>query len=86
MLADLNRVDFANVQEQASWVCGCDMDTVNKLEESFKATLQQQVYLLAFSVCAFCLCVRITKPQKYLFISFLCGRTGLVVARHFSVY
>ena len=43
MLADLNRVDFANVQEQASWVCGCDLDTVSKLEESFKATLQQQV-------------------------------------------
>lgn len=45
MLADLNRVDFANVQEQASWVCGCDMNTVNKLEESFKSTLQQQASL-----------------------------------------
>ena len=43
MLADLNRVDFVAVQEQASWVCGCDMNTVNKLEESFKSTLQQQV-------------------------------------------
>ncbi|KAG1703687.1 MHC class II regulatory factor RFX1 [Nymphon striatum] len=42
MLADLNRVDFHNVQEQASWVCQCDDITVQKLEEDFKATLQQQ--------------------------------------------
>ena len=41
MLADLNRVDFSNVQEQASWVCGCDLATVTRLEESFKTTLQQ---------------------------------------------
>ena len=45
MLADLNRVDFTNVQEQASWVCGCDLGTVTRLEESFKATLQQQASL-----------------------------------------
>ncbi|KAK7082837.1 Transcription factor rfx3 [Halocaridina rubra] len=42
MLADLNRVDFHNVQEQASWVCQCDADLVDRLEEDFKATLQQQ--------------------------------------------
>ena len=85
MLADLNRVDFTNVQEQvtlspasrllppascllapspcllppapcllppasftyscpcpqASWVCGCDEAVVSRLEESFKATLEQ---------------------------------------------
>ncbi|KAI4822008.1 hypothetical protein KUCAC02_007576 [Chaenocephalus aceratus] len=35
MLSDLNRVDFANVQEQASWVC-------RRLEQDFKLTLQQQ--------------------------------------------
>ncbi|XP_050710718.1 DNA-binding protein RFX2-like [Eriocheir sinensis] len=42
MLADLNRVDFHNVQEQASWVCQCDVALVDRLEEDFKATLQQQ--------------------------------------------
>ncbi|XP_038025058.1 DNA-binding protein RFX2 isoform X11 [Anas platyrhynchos] len=42
MLSDLNRVDFANVQEQASWVCQCEEGTVQKLEQDFKLTLQQQ--------------------------------------------
>lgn len=42
MLADLNRVDFANVQEQASWVCQCDDSLVQRLESEFKNTLQQQ--------------------------------------------
>ncbi|KAL8177506.1 UNVERIFIED_CONTAM: DNA-binding protein rfx2 [Gekko kuhli] len=42
MLSDLNRVDFANVQEQASWVCQCEEGLVQKLEQDFKMTLQQQ--------------------------------------------
>uniref|UniRef100_A0A670ZKK7 Regulatory factor X2 n=1 Tax=Pseudonaja textilis TaxID=8673 RepID=A0A670ZKK7_PSETE len=42
MLSDLNRVDFANVQEQASWVCQCEEGLVQKLEHDFKVTLQQQ--------------------------------------------
>ncbi|GFR24970.1 DNA-binding protein RFX2 [Trichonephila clavata] len=42
MMADLNRVDFHNVQEQASWVCQCDENTVQRLEQDFKLTLQQQ--------------------------------------------
>lgn len=42
MLMDLNRVDFANVQEQASWVCQCDDAVVQQLEQDFKKTLQQQ--------------------------------------------
>uniref|UniRef100_A0A8C8RQD4 DNA-binding protein RFX2 n=1 Tax=Pelusios castaneus TaxID=367368 RepID=A0A8C8RQD4_9SAUR len=42
MLSDLNRVDFANVQEQASWVCQCEERMVQKLEQDFKLTLQQQ--------------------------------------------
>ncbi|KAM9094302.1 DNA-binding protein RFX2 isoform X4 [Sminthopsis crassicaudata] len=42
MLSDLNRVDFANVQEQASWVCQCEESMVQKLEQDFKLTLQQQ--------------------------------------------
>ncbi|XP_051993041.1 MHC class II regulatory factor RFX1-like isoform X1 [Xyrauchen texanus] len=42
MLSDLNRVDFTNVQEQASWVCGCEDGVVQRLEQDFKLTLQQQ--------------------------------------------
>ncbi|KAL5250321.1 hypothetical protein ACHWQZ_G016160 [Mnemiopsis leidyi] len=42
MLADLNRVDFTNVQEQASWVCGCSDAAVAELEKSFKGALEQQ--------------------------------------------
>ncbi|XP_042899595.1 DNA-binding protein RFX2 isoform X2 [Parasteatoda tepidariorum] len=42
MMADLNRVDFHNVQEQASWVCQCEETTVQRLEQDFKLTLQQQ--------------------------------------------
>uniref|UniRef100_A0A673JFT7 DNA-binding protein RFX2 n=1 Tax=Sinocyclocheilus rhinocerous TaxID=307959 RepID=A0A673JFT7_9TELE len=42
MLSDLNRVDFANVQEQASWVCQCDESVVQRLEQDFKVTLQEQ--------------------------------------------
>ncbi|XP_032163576.1 DNA-binding protein RFX2 isoform X2 [Mustela erminea] len=42
MLSDLNRVDFANVQEQASWVCQCEESMVQRLEQDFKLTLQQQ--------------------------------------------
>ncbi|KAG8185612.1 hypothetical protein JTE90_023311 [Oedothorax gibbosus] len=42
MMADLNRVDFHNVQEQASWVCQCEESVVQRLEQDFKLTLQQQ--------------------------------------------
>nr|XP_046262262.1 MHC class II regulatory factor RFX1 isoform X7 [Scatophagus argus] len=42
MLSDLNRVDFTNVQEQASWVCQCEDLVVQRLEQDFKMTLQQQ--------------------------------------------
>ncbi|XP_056131549.1 DNA-binding protein RFX2 isoform X2 [Lampris incognitus] len=42
MLSDLNRVDFTNVQEQASWVCQCEESVVQRLEQDFKMTLQQQ--------------------------------------------
>ncbi|CAG5133769.1 unnamed protein product [Candidula unifasciata] len=41
MLTDLNRVDFTNVQEQASWVCQCEDSLVQQLEQDFKATLKQ---------------------------------------------
>ncbi|KAG9262654.1 MHC class II regulatory factor RFX1 [Astyanax mexicanus] len=42
MLNDLNRVDFTNVQEQASWVCVCEERVVQQIEQDFKLTLQQQ--------------------------------------------
>ncbi|XP_066516908.1 MHC class II regulatory factor RFX1 isoform X2 [Hoplias malabaricus] len=42
MLNDLNRVDFTNVQEQASWVCACEERVVQRIEQDFKTTLQQQ--------------------------------------------
>uniref|UniRef100_A0A1B0BJZ2 RFX-type winged-helix domain-containing protein n=1 Tax=Glossina palpalis gambiensis TaxID=67801 RepID=A0A1B0BJZ2_9MUSC len=42
MLNDLNRVDFHNVQEQAAWVCQCEPTVVQRLENDFKAALQQQ--------------------------------------------
>ncbi|XP_045475337.1 transcription factor RFX3 isoform X3 [Harmonia axyridis] len=42
MLADLNRVDFNSVREQASWVCQCENDILARFESDFKLTLQQQ--------------------------------------------
>ncbi|XP_030369322.1 DNA-binding protein RFX2 isoform X2 [Scaptodrosophila lebanonensis] len=42
MLSDLNRVDFHNVQEQAAWVSQCAPSVVQRLENDFKAALQQQ--------------------------------------------
>ena len=41
MISDLNRVDFKNVQEQASWVCQCDDSIVDQIEISFKSLLQE---------------------------------------------
>lgn len=42
MISDLNRVDFKNVQEQAAWVCNCDDEVVEQIEQSFKSLLQQE--------------------------------------------
>ncbi|XP_049866348.1 DNA-binding protein RFX2-like isoform X2 [Pectinophora gossypiella] len=40
MLADLNRVDFRVVREQAAWACSCtSAATAHRLEADFKATL-----------------------------------------------
>lgn len=36
MIADLNKVDFRNVQEQALWLAPCDDEMVRKVEQSFK--------------------------------------------------
>ncbi|KAF7255960.1 hypothetical protein EG68_06880 [Paragonimus skrjabini miyazakii] len=45
MLTDLNRVDFNNVQEQASWVCQCSDATVSQLEQDFKRILHKHATL-----------------------------------------
>ncbi|TPP66982.1 Regulatory factor X 1/2/3 [Fasciola gigantica] len=45
MLTDLNRVDFNNVQEQASWVCQCSDATVGQLEQDFKRILHKHASL-----------------------------------------
>lgn len=42
MIADFNRVDFQNVQEQACWVCHCEDEMVDQIEKSFKQLLQQE--------------------------------------------
>ena len=42
MLADLNKVDFHNVQEQAWWICECDDHLVSRIEREFKNHLSNQ--------------------------------------------
>ncbi|CAF4641733.1 unnamed protein product [Rotaria socialis] len=42
MLADLNKVDFHKVQEQAWWVCECDDNLISRIERKFKNHLSSQ--------------------------------------------
>ncbi|XP_035741091.1 DNA-binding protein RFX2-like isoform X9 [Vespa mandarinia] len=62
MLADLNRVDFHNVQEQASWVCQCDYGMVQRLEADFKVTLQQQNSLEDWAIWLKSVVTQVLKP------------------------
>ncbi|XP_062925061.1 transcription factor RFX3 isoform X5 [Mobula hypostoma] len=64
MLSDLNRVDFANVQEQASWVCQCDDNTVQRLEHDFKMTLQQQSTLEQWAAWLDNVVTQVLKPYE----------------------
>ncbi|XP_063982445.1 transcription factor RFX3 isoform X8 [Diachasmimorpha longicaudata] len=64
MLADLNRVDFHNVQEQASWVCQCDYTVVQRLEADFKMTLQQQNSLEQWAVWLKSVVTQVLKPYE----------------------
>ncbi|XP_033223625.1 DNA-binding protein RFX2 isoform X3 [Belonocnema kinseyi] len=64
MLADLNRVDFHNVQEQASWVCQCDYAVVQRLETDFKVTLQQQNSLEQWAVWLKGVVTQVLKPYE----------------------
>ncbi|KAJ8668157.1 hypothetical protein QAD02_009820 [Eretmocerus hayati] len=64
MLADLNRVDFHNVQEQASWVCQCDYSVVQRLETDFKVTLQQQNSLEQWAVWLKSVVTQVLQPYE----------------------
>ncbi|KAF6198175.1 hypothetical protein GE061_007922, partial [Apolygus lucorum] len=64
MLTDLNRVDFHNVQEQASWVCQCDGSLVARLEADFKATLQQQNSLEQWAAWLKAVVATVLKPYQ----------------------
>ncbi|XP_014261272.1 DNA-binding protein RFX2 isoform X3 [Cimex lectularius] len=64
MLTDLNRVDFHNVQEQASWVCQCDASLVARLEADFKATLQQQNSLEQWAAWLKAVVATVLKPYQ----------------------
>lgn len=64
MLVDLNRVDFHNVQDQASWVCQCDNAVVERLEADFKMTLQQQNSLEQWAAWLKDVATQILKPYE----------------------
>ncbi|XP_069703475.1 DNA-binding protein RFX2-like isoform X2 [Periplaneta americana] len=64
MLVDLNRVDFHNVQEQASWVCQCDDGMVQRLEADFKVTLQQQNSLEQWAAWLKGVVTQVLKPYE----------------------
>ncbi|XP_041091665.1 MHC class II regulatory factor RFX1-like isoform X5 [Polyodon spathula] len=64
MLSDLNRVDFANVQEQASWVCRCNDGVVQRLEQDFKLTLQQQNSLEQWAAWLDSVVTQVLKPYQ----------------------
>ncbi|XP_052774823.1 DNA-binding protein RFX2-like isoform X3 [Mya arenaria] len=64
MLTDLNRVDFANVQEQASWVCQCDDSVVQQLEQDFKKTLQAQNSLEQWAIWLESVVNQVLKPHE----------------------
>ncbi|KAL8598600.1 hypothetical protein ACOMHN_013483 [Nucella lapillus] len=63
MLNDLNRVDFANVQEQASWVCQCEDSVVQQLEQDFKKTLKQGNSLEQWAVWLEAVVNQVLKPH-----------------------
>ncbi|XP_046388599.1 DNA-binding protein RFX2 isoform X2 [Ischnura elegans] len=64
MLADLNRVDFHNVQEQASWVCQCEDGVVQRLEADFKVTLEAQNSLEQWAAWLKGVVAQVLKPYE----------------------
>ncbi|XP_029006647.1 MHC class II regulatory factor RFX1 [Betta splendens] len=65
MLSDLNRVDFTNVQEQASWVCQCEDLVIQRLEQDFKMTLQQQSSLEQWAAWLDGVVTQVLKPYEH---------------------
>uniref|UniRef100_A0A3Q4IAL1 Regulatory factor X, 1b (influences HLA class II expression) n=1 Tax=Neolamprologus brichardi TaxID=32507 RepID=A0A3Q4IAL1_NEOBR len=63
MLSDLNRVDFNN--EQASWVCQCEDRLIQRLEQDFKATLQQQNSLEQWATWLDSVVSQVLKPYEH---------------------
>ncbi|GBM87422.1 Transcription factor RFX3 [Araneus ventricosus] len=45
MTTDLNKVDFRNIQEQASWVCQCEDGIIRQILTEFRQTLQHNLWL-----------------------------------------
>ncbi|CAI4231704.1 unnamed protein product [Auanema sp. JU1783] len=43
MYSDCVKVDIAQVQEQAGWVCGCDIVIIKQIHNGFKENLQKMV-------------------------------------------
>ncbi|KAJ8001522.1 hypothetical protein DPEC_G00170360 [Dallia pectoralis] len=65
MLSDLNRVDFNNVKEQASWVCRCEDAVVQRLEQDFKQTLQQHNSLEQWATWLDAVVSQVLKPYQH---------------------
>uniref|UniRef100_A0A674PLH0 Regulatory factor X1 n=1 Tax=Takifugu rubripes TaxID=31033 RepID=A0A674PLH0_TAKRU len=65
MLSDLNRVDFNNVQEQASWVCQCEDRVVLRLQQDFKMTLLQQNSLEQWASWLSSVVSQVLKPYEH---------------------
>lgn len=51
-------------QEQASWVCQCDDNTVQRLEHDFKMTLQQQSTLEQWAAWLDNVVTQVLKPYE----------------------
>jgi regulatory factor X 1/2/3 len=66
MLADLNKVDFHNVQEQAWWICECDDNLVSRIEREFKNHLSSQSTLEDWSQWLDSLLNDLLKPHSNL--------------------
>ena len=66
MLADLNKVDFHNVQEQAWWICECDDNLVLRIEKEFKNHLSSQSTLEDWSQWLDSLLNDLLKPHSNL--------------------
>jgi regulatory factor X 1/2/3 len=64
MLVDLNRVDFRNVREQASWVCHCDESMVQQLEADFKKMLCEQNSLEQWAAWIKGVVVQVLEPYE----------------------